>query len=70
MFLRSYKDTDVSFPFIHDQSDSLTMIVFRNSRSVCKARAKFPHSPILRYTCNSFALFLLFSGGETKDYIH
>ena len=36
MFLRSYKDTDVSFPFI--QSDSLIMIVFRNSRSVCNAR--------------------------------
>ena len=36
VFPRSYKDTDVSFPFI--QSDSLTMIVFRNSRSVCNAR--------------------------------
>ena len=47
--------------------------------------AKFPHSPILHYACRSllteimaktmqqlwdYALFLLFLGGETKDYTH
>ena len=36
VFLKSYNNTDVSFLFI--ESDSLTMIVFRNSRFVCNAR--------------------------------
>ena len=57
----------------------------QNSLGMKELKAKFPHNPILHYACRSllwkimaktmqqlwdYALFLLFLGGETKDYIH